>query len=96
MPTRLDREVKRLEARGNETMKATGAQHSLNSEQIAMMKDFIMTQMEQFSDKTTLLKSRLDEHDLKINMSLRNQEHFRQMVSSGLLGSGQGSSRIDA
>ena len=72
MPTRLDREVKRLELRGNETLKATGAQHSSHSDQIQMMKDFFMSRMEQFNDRSTLLKSRLDEHDLKINMVVRN------------------------
>jgi hypothetical protein len=77
MPTRLDREVKRLELRGNETFKASGAQHSSNSDQIQMMKDFFMSQMEQFNDRSTLSKSRLDEHDLKINMVMRNQEHMR-------------------
>jgi hypothetical protein len=98
MPTRLDREVKRLEQRGNETLKASGAQHTSTSDQMQMMKDFFLSQMEQLNDRSTLLKSRLDEHDLKINMVMRNQEHMRQVAASGMLGfSGGGgqASRID-
>jgi hypothetical protein len=55
-----------------------------------MMKDFIMAQMESFNERTTLFKSRLDEHDLKLSMVMRNQEHMRQVASSGMMNFGGG------
>jgi len=45
---------------------------NLTSEQIMMVKDFVMVQVEQFNDKNTMLKSRIEEHELKINMVIRN------------------------
>ena len=54
----------------------------------------MMVQIEQFNERSTLLKTRVDEHDLKINMIMRNQEHLRQMASSGMLG-GKGGGPID-
>jgi len=42
-----------------------------------MVKEFVMVQFDQISDKTTILKSKMDEHEIKINTLLRNQEFLR-------------------
>lgn len=62
-----------------------------------MIKDFVMNQMESFNERNAMIKSRIDEHDLKINMVMRNQEHMRQVANSGMMsyaGGGGGGSNV--
>lgn len=36
-----------------------------------------MAQLEQINEKTSNMKARLDEHDMKINTVVRNQEYIK-------------------
>lgn len=36
-----------------------------------------MAQLEQINEKTSNMKVRLDEHDMKMNTLVRNQEHIK-------------------
>jgi|LauGreDrversion4_2_1035121.scaffolds.fasta_scaffold118603_5 hypothetical protein len=47
----MEREVKRLEVRGAEQHKISGSQMSMASEQLGMMREFIMSQLEQLNEK---------------------------------------------
>jgi hypothetical protein len=77
----LEREVKRLEARGVEQWKVSGAQASMASEQLGMMREFIMGQLEQITERQQIVKARTDEHELKINMVVRNQDYIKNAAS---------------
>ena len=81
VPTSLDREVKRLEARGFDSLRQTGAQHSLVSEQLAMAREFFMVQLEQINERTATLKAKVDEHELKVGTLVRNQDYLKVALS---------------
>jgi hypothetical protein len=81
MPQQLEREVKRLEMRGAEQHKISGSQMSMASEQLGMMREFIMSQLEQLNEKQQIVKARTDEHELKINMVVRNQDYLKNAAT---------------
>ena len=89
VPQQLDREVKRLELRGNEHHKSSGVQMSLAGEQIGMMREFIMGQLEQLTEKQQVTRARTDEHELKINMVMRNQDYLKNAAANGMFNGAQ-------
>lgn len=72
LPGQLDREVKRLEQRGQESSKQSGAQITTTGEQLQIVKDYMMSQFEMLQERQALFKTRLDDHDLKVSTLLRN------------------------
>ncbi len=51
------------------------------SEQLGMMREFIMGQLEQITERQQIVKARTDEHELKINMVVRNQDYIKNAAS---------------
>ena len=82
--------MKRLEMRGAEQNKASGAQASMASDQIGMMREFMMAQLEQLNERHQIVKARTDEHELKINMVVRNQDYLKNAATNGMFGGGGG------
>ena len=82
LPGQLDREVKRLEQRGHESSKQSGAQLSSAAEQLQIVRDGVAAQVEALHERQALLKARLDDHELKVSTLLRNQAHLQAQTSS--------------
>jgi hypothetical protein len=76
--------VKRLEVRGSEQTKASGAQMSMAGEQIGMLREYVIGQLEQITERSQVAKARIDEHELKINMVMRNQDYLKNAASNGM------------
>jgi len=60
---------------------------------MGMMREFIMGQFEIINEKQSVAKARIDEHDLKINMVMRNQDYVKNAAANGLFG-GSGGQRF--
>lgn len=48
----------------------------MTSEQLNMVKEFVMNQLDQINERNTLIKARIEDHEVKINTIQRNQNHM--------------------
>jgi hypothetical protein len=60
------------------------AQHGMTSEQLQMIKEIVMGQLDQINERNTLAKSRIDDHEIRLNTLQRNQTHLQQQTTSML------------
>lgn len=80
-PSRLEREMKRIEKKDQEIVRSNSNQLNLNTEQVNNLKGNLVYQLEQVSDRFTQIKVRVEEHEFKINNVQRGVEQIKNNMT---------------